>query len=54
LLKSLQPVQLAWIFGNLRKDTEELESAISSRDKETQKFELDDETFRQLIQQLKK
>jgi len=54
MLKSLQPFQLAWIFGNLKKDAEELEEVTGKLGKETQKFELDDESFQQLISQLKK
>jgi hypothetical protein len=54
MLKSLQPFQLAWIFGNLKKDAEELEKVTNEFGKETKKFELDDDSFRQLISQFKK
>jgi hypothetical protein len=54
LLAKLQPLQISWILSNLRKDAEEVSEATSKLGKEVQKFELDEDTFKEMIKNLKK
>jgi uncharacterized membrane protein len=51
-LAKLQPFQLAWILANLRKDAEEISEASDKLGKEVQKFEIDEETFKEMIKNL--
>lgn len=52
LIQKLQPLQIVWILSNLNQENEELKK-ITSSEKEVSSFEMDDETFFEMVKNLK-